>query len=102
MTQIEHVHDRVLSLLEQYPSTRDDDLKLIFLYWQIYHKNTFQEDGPIYVIVKSHVGELTHPESIRRVRAKIQNEEGRFRGSDETEQRRVEEKIEWEKWVGSG
>jgi hypothetical protein len=80
--QITNIKDRVRELLIQHPLLRDDDYKLIATYY-FYEgggKNYF-DTATAYDFLKSFSdGNYTSPESIRRVRAKLQEEDSNLRG----------------------
>ena len=64
------IKDQVEDILRTYPQARNDDRLLVLLYWKHQGVNL---DIP-YDIIDS----LVSPESIRRVRQKLQNEDGIF------------------------
>jgi len=89
LNQIKTIVEEVLA---EDPRTRNDDLWLIIAVWQKkQHIDCF--------IPYDRLREMISPESIRRVRQKIQNEENRFPPTDPkilTRRRRKEQKIrEW-------
>ena len=75
--QIENVRDRVEKLLRQYPHLRDDDYKLIANIWHQQSKGIFTKQGFLKAFSE---GKMSHPESIRRSRAKIQEKNPELRG----------------------
>lgn len=75
--QLEDAESKVVWILNKYPHTRDCDTCLIHKFWKINDKYVGGDDE---VILHS----LTTPETIRRVRQKIQNEYGLYIPLDET------------------
>jgi len=71
----ETIRDNVRKILSQHEQARNDDIFLILTYWKEINKAPIN----IEAILRT---ELTHTESIRRARQKIQNEEGLFPPTD--------------------
>jgi hypothetical protein len=63
--------DAVESALDRYPETRGDNRYLILRIWDDLGLNLTAEQWAV-------VTSLPQPETLRRTRAKLQNEEGRF------------------------
>lgn len=80
--QIQNIKDRVKALLIQYPHLRDDDMRLIgiYYYYESGGKEFFDTATALTFLRMFSEGKLTHPESIRRVRAKLQEEIPALRG----------------------
>lgn len=77
--QLKQIKERVEYVLEQVPEARNSDKVLIGLVWRkfypdLIHTNLVSKD---YVFL-SDLMHLPSPESIRRVRQKIQNTEGKY------------------------
>lgn len=89
MAELDTIKARVFRLLDEHPELRNDDRELIFEYWCEYDKyNPKEPEKPI-----------TSPETIRRIRQKIQAE-GRFLPTDPKvieRRRRREDKVR--KWA---
>jgi hypothetical protein len=66
------IKENVTSLLRRYPETRDCDMKLVAKYWRYY--DGFQSILDIYH------SNVTHFESIRRIRQKLQEQNEELRG----------------------
>lgn len=76
------VKDKVERILSQKPETRDNDKLLMLYVWQIEGLNLSDSQLKKWK-------EVSSPESIRRMRQKMQ-EEGKYRASEEVEQKRYE------------
>jgi hypothetical protein len=66
------IKENVTSLLRRYPETRDCDMKLVARYWEFY-------DGFDSLLDVYH-SNVTHFESIRRIRQKLQEQNKDLRG----------------------
>ena len=91
------IKDNVEALLTEYPELRDDDLKLAFAYWEHYDNIVNCVGSNIFLHVSQEMlsSRVTNPESIRRVRQKIQ-QEGRCLGTKKLKrQEAAEEVAEW-------
>lgn len=75
--------DRVKYLLERYPELRDDDFKLIstFYYNEAGGEKTKNMSAYDFIINLGN-GKYTHSESIRRCRAKLQENNIELRGNN--------------------
>ena len=73
---------RVKHLLEIYPSTRDSDCLLWLAYLCLFHNLKSELGHEAYLTLKKVLldEETCSMESVRRMRAKLQNDEGVFRG----------------------
>jgi hypothetical protein len=93
--------EQVEVILKDYPPTRDNDITLMIALWKKFYsvhiKVTSSNEQGIYL--KSLYTLPTH-ESIKRVRALIQNDEHRFLPTDSRvrKQRRIKEE-EWRNWI---
>ena len=68
------IKQNVRRLLERYPETRDCDLKLVAMYWS-------EIDGYMELELSNiYNGDVTHFESIRRSRQRLQEEFEELRG----------------------
>lgn len=76
------VKDKVERVLSVHKDTRDNDKLLMLQVWEI--EGFFLTDNQKIAFMKS-----SSPESIRRMRQKMQ-EEGKYRASEEVEQKRYE------------
>jgi hypothetical protein len=80
---MKNTKDKVEYLLKKTPHLRDDDYKLIatFWWWEMGKEKTELMTGFDFLDTFSR-GKLTHPESIRRVRAKLQEQNPLLRGEN--------------------
>ena len=79
--QMKSVKEKVKYLLTKTPHLRDDDYKLIDTFWwhELGKEDTHLMTG-FDLLMRFSNGKLTHPESIRRVRAKLQEQFPDLRG----------------------
>lgn len=78
--KIKNLKEKVEKMLRLYPETRNSDIELTIRIWKEYFPTkliTREKDGKIYVAV-SDLFELPREDNVKRLRAKIQNEEGKF------------------------
>lgn len=69
---------KILHCLEKYPSTRNSDIDLTLKVWHEFHNSKLIEiNGREYVGVLD-LFELPREDHVKRIRAKIQNEEHKF------------------------
>ena len=71
--------------LEKYPETRNDDACLTYFLWYVFHKDQLLQDKNAFLdsagnlfIKAQMIKYLPREDTIKRFRAKIQNEEFRF------------------------
>ena len=89
------LYDVVKQMLEEYPQLRDSDRKLI---WNLWHKKGILEgEGKKTTISFENFMTAPHPESIRRVRQKIQEQHPHLKATLEVD----EIKREIEAWGGN-
>ena len=96
--KISYIKSLVKEVLENYPETRDDDNKLLLKVWEI-EKPEIKER--FYTFFKAMLisGALSHFESIRRIRQKLQQEYPHLRG-ERYNIRHTKEVAETEKELG--
>lgn len=82
--QMKNVKGKVEYLLKKTPHLRDDDYKLIATYWwnEIGGKDKCEFMTGMDFLTMFSGQKLTHPESIRRVRQKLQEQQPLLRGSN--------------------
>lgn len=85
MTQLRKM---IETTLEKYPFTRNDDVRLMLYIWREYYSNKVHRltpdsptDKQAYVFIKD-IPELPREDHVKRLRAIIQNVEGRFLPTD--------------------
>lgn len=76
--QLIKVRDRVEKLLRENPHLRDDDFKLIANVWHAESKGVETKADFLWAFSR---GKFSHPESIRRSRAKLQELNPELRGT---------------------
>ena len=81
---LDTIQERVAWILNHYPETRDSDRPLWFRYWSVFESDHW--DGRSVTLTEAQ--ELTHPGSLTRARALIQNRFRLFLASDEVRARR--------------
>lgn len=82
--QMKMVKDRVRLLLEKYPHLRDNDYKLYstFIAFEIGGIDKLKEVTGFTLLTDIANGKYTHFESVRRCRAKLQEQEETLRGEN--------------------
>lgn len=70
------IKENVIYLLRNFPETRDCDLRLVARYW-----NKFDECHASVTINQIYNGHVTHFESIRRMRQRLQQDNEDLRGT---------------------
>ena len=78
------VRDRVAWILNCYPETRDSDITLQLKYWQVFESDIYSGGA----IPPDDLYKLTRLTTLKRARAKIQNEYKLFLATPEVRQRR--------------
>lgn len=78
--KLETVKNKVLHLLENVPSLRDDDNRLILNVWALENPNLKSETSFKYFANEFAANKLSSTESIRRVRQKMQELHPHLRG----------------------
>jgi hypothetical protein len=76
---ITQIKDVVESLLQRSDACKNDDRILILRTWQIYEPN-LEKSTYQYFVLKFVEGTLPSPESIRRIRQKLQEQQPELRG----------------------
>jgi hypothetical protein len=91
---MKNTKEKVEYLLRKTPHLRDDDYKLIATFWwnEIGGKTKCEMITGMDFLTMFSQGKLTHPESLRRVRAKLQEQNSELRG--ESYKRRNDEGTE--------
>lgn len=93
---------KVISVLADNEKARNSDIALMIGIWEKYHFTRLKKreaDGKVYVAL-SDLYDLPREDHIKRIRAKIQNEEKRFLPTSEkvAKQRKLN-MGEWYKWA---
>lgn len=92
---------QVLKILEDDEKSRNSDIRLTqMLWWHFYRKYMHQVDGKIMVAVTD-LFELPREDNIKRIRAKIQNEEHMFLPTNpDVARKRGWQEDEWRSFLG--
>lgn len=77
--KIKQLKKQVLSVLREVPETRNSDITLMIEVWKRYYPHFLKEtkDKQLGVYLKD-LYELPREDNIKRIRAKIQNEENKY------------------------
>lgn len=76
---ITKLKNKVLYCLEHFEQTRNSDIELTIKIWETFHKQDLKQDAlGNKVIYITKLFELPREDNIKRIRAKIQNEENKF------------------------
>lgn len=78
--EIKHLKPVVIELLKEKIMNRNSDIWLIFNAWK--KQGLLIEREELLIIKKEDMGQLIHPESLRRVRQEIQNTDGEYLPTD--------------------
>lgn len=70
----------IYNYLNTYPKSRDNDMMLVALIWRFELGNEYESTSARELFKKMVNGEVTHFETIRRTRAKLQKEYPQVRG----------------------
>jgi hypothetical protein len=93
--------DQVEVILKDYPASRDSDITLTIALWKKFYSAHIKttQDGSFGILLQS-LYALPSQESVKRLRALIQNDEHRLLPTDSRvrKQRRIKEE-EWRMWV---
>lgn len=92
LNEMKGIRPKIESLLKDKPHLRDDDNKLIASIWYIEVKDLQYISGLKFLKLFSE-GELTSPESIRRMRQKIQEDTKEYRGENYAERHKESDNI---------
>lgn len=93
---MKYLNDMVLKSLENDEPSRDSDIRLTnYIYVNYFQEKLIKIDDRWAVKLTS-LYELPKEEDVRRLRAKIQNEEGKFLPT--SEEVRIKRKISEERW----
>lgn len=74
--------DQILVVLEKYPETRNDDIELTIQVWKSFYTEFIIKPGEYpeekWRVELQNLRNLPREDNIKRIRAKIQNDEGKF------------------------
>lgn len=92
---------KILDVLEKVEKTRNDDIELMLHIWNIYYKDKLHYDQEAKLGISfENIRILPRNDDIKRIRAFIQNEEGKFLPTEAKvrKQRRIAE-TKWREWL---
>lgn len=101
MSRQNTMESRVKAILRTDEASRNSDIRLTQMYWWNYHKEQFEViNGRAYVLL-ANLNKLPSQDGIKRVRAKIQNEQHLYVPTDKAvaEKRGMQEQ-EWRNYLG--
>ena len=99
---IDTLKSQVLKVLEKYPKTRDSDARLTLTLWMVYYPSRIHKTEPVnkpYIFL-SDIMDLPREDNVKRVRAIIQNVEGKFLPTslEVAKQRKINEEV-WKEYI---
>lgn len=100
--KLKTLKSKVLNCLQKYPGTRDNDKILInAVIYDYYNEYLFQDEKKDWCIKLLYMYKIPNPESIIRIRAKIQNVEKKYLPtSEEIFKQRGWQEEEYRKFLG--
>jgi hypothetical protein len=96
------LREQVLDCLLNFPDTRNSDIKLTNSIWYKYYPDKIQKNDNGELVVRLlDLYDLPREDNVKRIRATIQNDEGKFLPTDKEviKQRRINEE-KWRKELG--
>jgi len=97
------LYKKIIHCLIKYPETRNSDLELTRKIWGEYYGHYLDWINDTTVIPLKNLNLVPTQDSIKRIRAMIQNDEKRFLPTDwRIAKKRGWEEIEWRKELGYG
>ena len=95
MIELKDTKQKVKSLLISYPHLRDSDERLIATYWmkESGSKDALDRISATEFLLKFVQGFYTNPESIRRVRQKLQEEDESLRGNNYNKRQKLKDNV---------
>ena len=89
-----NLKQKVMYCLQKYPETRNSDIKLTNSIWYEFHNNKIKRIDDKNYVALTDLYDLPREDNVKRVRAKIQNEEGKYLPTEEEvlKQRKILEK----------
>jgi len=93
--------DKIEKVLAQYEEARNCDMTLTYLVWYEYHQDRLKYVDNEWYVKLSDLKELPREDHVKRHRARLQNEEGKYLPTDPTviKKRRLHES-KWRKELG--
>lgn len=97
-----NLKEKILSILNEDEESRNSDIRLTQMIWWRFHNNKLIELEDKKLAVRlSDLFDLPREDNIKRIRAKIQNEENKFLPTreDVRKQRKINEE-QWRRYLG--
>lgn len=99
---IDTLKTQVLKVLEKYPKTRDSDVRLMLVLWQMFYPSRIHKTEPVnrsYIFLHD-IMDMPREDNIKRVRAIIQNVENKFLPTslEVAKQRKINEET-WREYI---
>lgn len=102
MSQIKYLKTQVTKILVKDEQSRNSDIRLTqCIWWEFYQEKMVKlEDGSVAVRLRD-MFDLPREDNIKRIRAKIQNEDHKFLPTDpEIRRKRQIKEEEWREYLG--
>jgi hypothetical protein len=94
---------QILHCLEKYPDTRNDDIVLTRVIWQVFYSHLIQGEGKSKFVLLIDLNKLPREDNVKRIRAKIQNEQKKFPPTEyAVAKKRGWAEQEWRNYLGYG
>ena len=99
---IKQLKHKIEWVLENYPDTRNDDILLTLNIWSSYYKHLlFTNDNGKLCVRLNNIFELPREDNVKRIRAKLQNEQNKWLPTDpEVRRKRGILEEEWRRQLG--
>lgn len=99
---IKQLKRKVLHILKEYPKSRDSDIWLTLQIWNIYYPQRIKEVDGVKMIALKDIMDLPREDNVKRIRAKIQNEENLYlpNSFEVAKQRGINEE-NWRAWANN-
>lgn len=100
--RINKLKQEILFILSEYPESRNSDIRLTnLIWWKFYNSKVFQNETGDYCIRLKDLYSVPREDNVKRIRAKIQNEEQRFLPTEwkVAKQRKINEES-WRRAMG--
>lgn len=96
MNKIKNLRAEIEKMLHAYPATRDNDLVLTLKLWVKMHPEKIIKQNNVQMIRLLDILDMPREDNVKRIRAKIQNEENKYLPtSEEVRKKRGIEESKW-------
>lgn len=98
---MKNLKNKVIYCLENYPQTRNCDISLTLIIWWKFHNSSLEFFNDDYYVRCKDLRWLPREDNVKRIRAKLQNDENKYLPTDEEvrKQRGIQEE-QWRKYLG--